>query len=81
MNKLEGIPLLPFSPTCKAEAYLSFPVSLEALRFVLTQSKIIYTNKERRQSFLSKFNADFSLTGSNSEKSSIRFSLSVTVTQ
>lgn len=80
-NKLEGFSLLPFSPACRAEAYLWFPVSLAALRLVLTQSKIIYTNKESKQEFLSKYRADFSLTGSNSDTSSIKLPLSVNITR
>lgn len=75
-NKSLGVSLLPISPTCKAEAYLSFPVCLAALRFILTHHKIIYTNKERRQRFLSKRSTALLLTGSNSETRSVSCSLS-----
>lgn len=80
-NKSLGVSLLPISPTCKAEAYLSFPVCLAALRFILTHHKIIYTNKERRQRFLSKRSTALLLTGSNSETRSVSCSLSANINQ
>lgn len=80
-NKSLGVSLLPISPTCKAEACLSFPVCLAALRFILTHHKIIYTNKERRQRFLSKRSTALLLTGSNSETRSVSCSLSANINQ
>lgn len=80
-NKSLGVSLLPISPTCKAEAYLSFPVCLASLRFILTHHKIIYTNKERRQRFLSKRSTALLLTGSNSETRSVSCSLSANINQ
>lgn len=80
-NKSLGVSLLPISPTCKAEAYISFPVCLAALRFILTHHKIIYTNKERRQRFLSKRSTALLLTGSNSETRSVSCSLSANINQ